>query len=147
MVSDHRSTFKVGAVVSHLLQGGKGVSHRPLSSNASTSRQVSARSWYLPGLSRLIQQRREPAWLYHHKKQLKLSIPENQITYDSTSILPNLITTEKDKNNVNINYHLNVLLSRLCQFLSFTVLKAINEDSPTVPTLLTDYILKVLCPT
>lgn len=30
---------------------------------------------------------------------------------------------------------------------SLVVLKAINEDSPTVPTLLTDYILKVLCPT
>lgn len=28
-----------------------------------------------------------------------------------------------------------------------SVLRAINEDSPTVPTLLTDYILKVLCPT
>ncbi|XP_059607613.1 fasciculation and elongation protein zeta-2 [Phlebotomus argentipes] len=27
------------------------------------------------------------------------------------------------------------------------ILKAINEDNPTVPTLLTDYILKVLCPT
>ncbi|XP_037929319.1 fasciculation and elongation protein zeta-2-like [Teleopsis dalmanni] len=27
------------------------------------------------------------------------------------------------------------------------ILKAINEDSPTVPTLLTDYILKILCPT
>lgn len=27
------------------------------------------------------------------------------------------------------------------------ILKAINEDSPTVPTLLTDYILKVVCPT
>lgn len=27
------------------------------------------------------------------------------------------------------------------------ILQAINEDSPTVPTLLTDYILKVLCPT
>lgn len=27
------------------------------------------------------------------------------------------------------------------------ILKAIREDSPTVPTLLTDYILKVLCPT
>jgi FEZ-like protein len=32
-------------------------------------------------------------------------------------------------------------------FNFFSVLKAINEDSPTVPTLLTDYILKVLCPT
>lgn len=27
------------------------------------------------------------------------------------------------------------------------ILHAINDDSPTVPTLLTDYILKVLCPT
>jgi len=27
------------------------------------------------------------------------------------------------------------------------ILNAINEDSPTVPGLLTDYILKVLCPT
>jgi len=27
------------------------------------------------------------------------------------------------------------------------ILKAIDEDNPTVPTLLTDYILKVLCPT
>jgi len=27
------------------------------------------------------------------------------------------------------------------------ILRAIVEDSPTVPTLLTDYILKVLCPT
>jgi len=26
--------------------------------------------------------------------------------------------------------------------ITFSVLKAINEDSPTVPTLLTDYILK-----
>ncbi|CAG0878649.1 unnamed protein product [Darwinula stevensoni] len=26
------------------------------------------------------------------------------------------------------------------------ILKAVNDDSPTVPTLLTDYILKVLCP-
>lgn len=36
---------------------------------------------------------------------------------------------------------------KLTEVFSFTVLKAINEDSPTVPTLLTDYILKVLCPT
>lgn len=28
------------------------------------------------------------------------------------------------------------------EFIIFSVLKAINEDSPTVPTLLTDYILK-----
>lgn len=33
------------------------------------------------------------------------------------------------------------------KLLSLAVLRAINDDSPTVPTLLTDYILKVLCPT
>ena len=27
------------------------------------------------------------------------------------------------------------------------ILKSINEDSPAVPALLTDYILKILCPT
>lgn len=34
----------------------------------------------------------------------------------------------------------NLTLKKLTFF--FSVLKAINEDSPTVPTLLTDYILK-----
>lgn len=29
--------------------------------------------------------------------------------------------------------------------ITLLVLKAINEDSPTVPTLLTDYILKGTC--
>lgn len=41
-----------------------------------------------------------------------------------------------------------VLAVYQCLSLPFiTVLRAINEDSPTVPTLLTDYILKVICPT
>lgn len=44
------------------------------------------------------------------------------------------------------NYIFFVNFSLNFPFL-FPVLKAINEDSPTVPTLLTDYILKVLCPT
>lgn len=35
-----------------------------------------------------------------------------------------------------------MLISSFIFFSIFIVLKAINEDSPTVPTLLTDYILK-----
>ena len=57
------------------------------------------------------------------------------------------------------NQALQVLIKSICLryfyyfiylinfIIFFLVLKAINEDSPTVPTLLTDYILKVLCPT
>ncbi|XP_072158687.1 fasciculation and elongation protein zeta-2 isoform X2 [Bemisia tabaci] len=47
-----------------------------------------------------------------------------------------------------IPYHLDSgpLDNQALQVL-IKILKAINEDSPTVPTLLTDYILKVLCPT
>lgn len=33
------------------------------------------------------------------------------------------------------------------KIIFLSVLKAIKEDNPMVPTLLTDYILKVLCPT
>ncbi|XP_039293549.1 fasciculation and elongation protein zeta-2 [Nilaparvata lugens] len=47
-----------------------------------------------------------------------------------------------------IPYHLDSgpLDNQALQVL-IKILKAINDDSPTVPTLLTDYILKVLCPT
>lgn len=49
-----------------------------------------------------------------------------------TTVIPYNIDTAPE------NHTLQVLIK---------ILKAINEDSPTVPTLLTDYILKVLCPT
>lgn len=49
--------------------------------------------------------------------------------------------------NTAFLYIVNWIEQTLTDKLNFTVLKAINEDSPTVPTLLTDYILKVLCPT
>ncbi|XP_050432714.1 fasciculation and elongation protein zeta-2 [Adelges cooleyi] len=64
--------------------------------------------------------------------------------------------TTNNKNPVNepkylttvIPYHLdNGPLSNQALQVLIKILKAINEDSPTVPTLLTDYILKVLCPT
>lgn len=49
--------------------------------------------------------------------------------------------------NITFLYIVNWNEQTFNVIINFTVLKAINEDSPTVPTLLTDYILKVLCPT
>ncbi|XP_052869732.1 fasciculation and elongation protein zeta-2 isoform X2 [Anopheles cruzii] len=46
-----------------------------------------------------------------------------------------------------IPYQLNSTPDNQTLQVLIKILKAINEDSPTVPTLLTDYILKVLCPT
>ncbi|XP_064621335.1 fasciculation and elongation protein zeta-2-like isoform X2 [Lineus longissimus] len=47
-----------------------------------------------------------------------------------------------------IPYHVNQGAPNISQLqIYIKILKAINEDSPQVPTLLTDYILKVLCPT
>lgn len=44
-----------------------------------------------------------------------------------------------------IPYESQALSTRHMQIM-IKILNAINEDSPTTPTLLTDYILKVLCP-
>ncbi|XP_062561025.1 fasciculation and elongation protein zeta-2 [Armigeres subalbatus] len=46
-----------------------------------------------------------------------------------------------------IPYNLDTAPDNQTLQILIKILKAINEDSPTVPTLLTDYILKVLCPT
>ncbi|XP_058978353.1 fasciculation and elongation protein zeta-2 isoform X2 [Musca domestica] len=68
---------------------------------------------------------------YHvEKKRGKFQGPEPKYL---TTVIP--YTMENGTPN---NQNLQVLIK---------ILKAINEDSPTVPTLLTDYILKVLCPT
>ncbi|XP_025200159.1 fasciculation and elongation protein zeta-2 [Melanaphis sacchari] len=58
------------------------------------------------------------------------------------------VTNEPKYLTTVIPYHLDSgpLSNQALQVL-IKILKAINEDSPTVPTLLTDYILKVLCPT
>lgn len=68
------------------------------------------------------------------KAQIKSS-PSIGVSMDPkylTTVIPYNIDTAPE------NQTLQVLIK---------ILKAINEDSPTVPTLLTDYILKVLCPT
>ncbi|XP_013098463.1 fasciculation and elongation protein zeta-2 [Stomoxys calcitrans] len=68
---------------------------------------------------------------YHvEKKRGKFQGPDPKYL---TTVIP--YTMENGTPN---NQNLQVLIK---------ILKAINEDSPTVPTLLTDYILKVLCPT
>ncbi|XP_049280379.1 fasciculation and elongation protein zeta-2 [Anopheles funestus] len=59
---------------------------------------------------------------------------------NSTGMDPKYLTTV-------IPYQLNSTPDNQTLQVLIKILKAINEDSPTVPTLLTDYILKVLCPT
>ncbi|XP_068159469.1 LOW QUALITY PROTEIN: fasciculation and elongation protein zeta-2 [Drosophila tropicalis] len=68
---------------------------------------------------------------YHvEKKRGKFQGPEPKYL---TTVIPYHL-----ENGTPNNQSLQVLIK---------ILKAINEDSPTVPALLTDYILKVLCPT
>ncbi|XP_023015678.1 fasciculation and elongation protein Unc-76 [Leptinotarsa decemlineata] len=75
---------------------------------------------------------------YHVEKK---RAAKNTSLRNSTGLDPKYLTTV-------IPYHIdsgppdNQTLQILIK-----ILKAINEDSPTVPTLLTDYILKVICPT
>ncbi|XP_055637786.1 fasciculation and elongation protein zeta-2 isoform X2 [Toxorhynchites rutilus septentrionalis] len=64
-----------------------------------------------------------------HGKPISASGPEPKYL---TTVIPYNLDNAPD------NQTLQILIK---------ILKAINEDSPTVPTLLTDYILKVLCPT
>ncbi|EDW82319.1 uncharacterized protein Dwil_GK25735 [Drosophila willistoni] len=68
---------------------------------------------------------------YHvEKKRGKFQGPEPKYL---TTVIPYHL-----ENGTPNNQSLQILIK---------ILKAINEDSPTVPALLTDYILKVLCPT
>ncbi|KAI8034292.1 hypothetical protein M5D96_012958 [Drosophila gunungcola] len=68
---------------------------------------------------------------YHvEKKRGKFQGPEPKYL---TTVIPYHL-----ENGTPNNQSLQVLIK---------ILKAINEDSPTVPALLTDYILKVICPT
>ncbi|XP_026313713.1 fasciculation and elongation protein zeta-2 [Hyposmocoma kahamanoa] len=77
---------------------------------------------------------------YHIEKK-KRPGPLRSPNLNSSSSEPKYLTTVIPfhlDNGPPDNQSLQVLIK---------ILKAINEDSPTVPTLLTDYILKVLCPT
>uniref|UniRef100_T1HXL5 Uncharacterized protein n=1 Tax=Rhodnius prolixus TaxID=13249 RepID=T1HXL5_RHOPR len=71
------------------------------------------------------------------KKNLTKAILIDKVQYDRALYLTTVIPYHMDSGPLD-NQALQVLIK---------ILKAINEDSPTVPTLLTDYILKVLCPT
>lgn len=59
----------------------------------------------------------------------------------SNQALQVLIKSKKNKSNYTFKCLID-LMNDTFIIIQFSVLKAINEDSPTVPTLLTDYILK-----
>lgn len=78
---------------------------------------------------------------YHvEKKKGKAAGKGSAGAQNSTGMDPKYLTTV-------IPYQLNSTPDNQTLQVLIKILKAINEDSPTVPTLLTDYILKVLCPT
>uniref|UniRef100_A0A182IYB7 Fasciculation and elongation protein zeta-2 n=1 Tax=Anopheles atroparvus TaxID=41427 RepID=A0A182IYB7_ANOAO len=78
---------------------------------------------------------------YHvEKKKGKTAGKGSTGAQNSTGMDPKYLTTV-------IPYQLNSTPDNQTLQVLIKILKAINEDSPTVPTLLTDYILKVLCPT
>uniref|UniRef100_A0A1B6DQJ0 Fasciculation and elongation protein zeta-2 n=1 Tax=Clastoptera arizonana TaxID=38151 RepID=A0A1B6DQJ0_9HEMI len=72
-----------------------------------------------------------------HHVEKKRGRAVNKLPGTESKYLTTVIPYHMDSGPLN-NQALQVLIK---------ILKAINEDSPTVPTLLTDYILKVLCPT
>lgn len=77
----------------------------------------------------------------YHVEKKRSAKASNGVRVPSNGLDPKYLTTvipyHLDSGPPN-NQSLQVLIK---------ILKAINEDSPTVPTLLTDYILKVICPT
>nr|XP_040218352.2 fasciculation and elongation protein zeta-2 [Anopheles coluzzii] len=78
---------------------------------------------------------------YHvEKKKGKAGGKGSAGATNSSGMDPKYLTTV-------IPYQLNSTPDNQTLQVLIKILKAINEDSPTVPTLLTDYILKVLCPT
>ncbi|XP_041760732.1 fasciculation and elongation protein zeta-2 [Anopheles merus] len=78
---------------------------------------------------------------YHvEKKKGKAGGKGSTGATNSSGMDPKYLTTV-------IPYQLNSTPDNQTLQVLIKILKAINEDSPTVPTLLTDYILKVLCPT
>lgn len=69
--------------------------------------------------------------------QNKSSLVVHQKSIQESKYLTTVIPYHADSGHLD-NQALQVLIK---------ILKAINEDNPSVPALLTDYILKVLCPT
>ncbi|XP_069359946.1 fasciculation and elongation protein zeta-2 isoform X1 [Maniola hyperantus] len=74
---------------------------------------------------------------YNNEKKKRSGTPSLNNSYSEPKYLTTVIPFHME-HGPPANQSLQVLIK---------ILKAINEDSPTVPTLLTDYILKVLVPT
>lgn len=75
-----------------------------------------------------------------HVERKKGKSQSKPVAVTSNGTEPKYLTTV-------IPYNLDTAPDNQTLQILIKILKAINEDSPTVPTLLTDYILKVLCPT
>lgn len=75
-----------------------------------------------------------------HVERKKGKPQTKTVSVTNTGTEPKYLTTV-------IPYNLDSAPDNQTLQILIKILKAINEDSPTVPTLLTDYILKVLCPT
>lgn len=75
-----------------------------------------------------------------HVERKKGKTQSKPVVIASNGTEPKYLTTV-------IPYNLETAPDNQTLQILIKILKAINEDSPTVPTLLTDYILKVLCPT
>ncbi|KAJ8680936.1 hypothetical protein QAD02_016723 [Eretmocerus hayati] len=78
---------------------------------------------------------------HYHVTKKRHPNDTNSSTKRESTLDPKYLTTV-------IPYHMDSgLLDNETLQVLVKILKAINEDSPTVPALLTDYILKVICPT
>ncbi|XP_048736388.1 fasciculation and elongation protein zeta-2-like [Ostrea edulis] len=84
-----------------------------------------------------IQKRRREGNLDKKKKKNK-SVNNNMNSPDSSSTFLTTVIPYHAVDGPPTSEQLQIYIK---------ILQAINEDSPTVPSLLTDYILKVLCPT
>ncbi|XP_014215768.1 fasciculation and elongation protein zeta-2 [Copidosoma floridanum] len=84
----------------------------------------------------------------NRRRQHHVAKKRNQMYNGNSPLLQQNFLQESKYLTTIIPYHAdNRILDNKALQVLIKILKAINEDSPTVPALLTDYILKVLCPT
>ncbi|XP_031778162.1 fasciculation and elongation protein zeta-2 [Nasonia vitripennis] len=84
----------------------------------------------------------------NRRRQHHVAKKRNQLQNGTSPLLQRKSIQESKYLTTVIPYHTdNGLLDTQALQVLIKILKAINEDSPAVPALLTDYILKVLCPT
>ncbi|XP_011495621.1 PREDICTED: fasciculation and elongation protein zeta-2 [Ceratosolen solmsi marchali] len=84
----------------------------------------------------------------NRRRQHHVTKKRNQLQNGTSPLLQRKLTQDSKYLTTVIPYHTeNTLLDNQSLQVLIKILKAINEDSPALPSLLTDYILKVLCPT